>query len=137
MARGVHDKLVARHPHVFGDVSAETADEVVANWEQIKKVEKGRDSVFDGVPGALPALLYATKIQKKAESIGLAGVAPPGGVEPTGVELDDEAVAEQVGELLWSVVDRARRLGVDPEDALRAAAVAQLTDLRAAEAGQV
>ncbi len=130
VARGVHDKLVARHPHVFGDVTAETADQVVANWEQIKKAEKGRDSVFDGVPGALPALLYATKIQKKAESIGLEPVSAGD------AELGDEAFVAQVGERLWDLVDRARRLGVDPEDALRAATVVHLADLRAAELGQ-
>ncbi len=122
VARGVHDKLVARHPHVFGDVSAETADDVVANWEQIKKAEKGRQSVFDGIPAAMPALLYASKIQKKAESIGL---------EPSvGPEAPTE---DELGELLWQVVDRARRAGVDPEDALRASAVAHLAALRAAE----
>ena len=130
VARGVHDKLVARHPHVFGDVSAETADEVVANWEQIKKLEKGRASVFDGVPAALPALLYATKVQKKAESIGLV---PDRASRPGGTDDPDEL--GELGELLWEVVDRARRLGVDPEDALRAATVAHLATLRAAEPG--
>ena len=129
VARGVHDKLVARHPHVFGDVAADTADQVVANWEQIKKSEKGRASVFDGVPVALPALLYATKVQKKAESIGLEPVTAP--VDP---EVgDDAAFAHDLGEVLWAVVDRARRLGVDPEDALRAATVAHLADLRTRE----
>jgi tetrapyrrole methylase family protein / MazG family protein len=128
VARGVHDKLVARHPHVFGDVSAETADEVVANWEQIKKVEKGRDSVFDGVPGALPALLYASKIQKKADSIGLVPV-----TDRDAVDQDGSDPSHELGELLWGVVDRARRLGVDPEDALRAATVAHLAALRARE----
>src|SRR5207237_10863462 len=59
VARGVHDKLVGRHPHVFGQVEADTASQVVANWEQIKKAEKGRDSVMDGIPSSLPALLYA------------------------------------------------------------------------------
>jgi tetrapyrrole methylase family protein / MazG family protein len=139
VARGVHDKLVARHPHVFGDVTADTADEVVANWEQIKKVEKGRDSVFDGVPAALPALLYAAKVQKKAVSIDLdPGAGGDGRTEPAASAgaLDDAEFADRLGEVLWSVVDRARRLGVDPEDALRAATVAHLADLRAAEAGR-
>ncbi|MEY3512532.1 MAG: hypothetical protein RL486_1197 [Actinomycetota bacterium] len=69
VALNVHDKLRSRHPHVFGDVVAEDADAVVSNWEQIKKEEKGRESVFDGVPDAIPALLYALKIQKKAGAL--------------------------------------------------------------------
>ena len=69
VARGVNDKLVARHPHVFGDVSAETADDVAANWEAIKKVEKGRASVTEGIPAALPALALAAKLQRKATAI--------------------------------------------------------------------
>lgn len=103
---------------------------MVANWEQIKKVEKGRDSVFDGVPAALPALLYASKVQKKAESIDLHVEID---VEPDD-ELVDEDLVHDVGQVLWAVVDRARRLGIDPEDALRAATVARLARLRAAEA---
>ncbi len=71
VARGVHDKLVARHPHVFGDVTAETADDVATNWEAIKKVEKGRTSVTEGIPTALPALALAAKLQRKATAIGM------------------------------------------------------------------
>ena len=71
VARGVHDKLVSRHPHVFGDVTAETADDVAANWEAIKKVEKGRSSVTEGIPAALPALALAAKLQRKAAAIGM------------------------------------------------------------------
>ena len=71
VATTVHDKLRSRHPHVFGDVEVDGADDVVANWEQIKKAEKGRDSVFDGIPAALPALLFALKVQKKAATLGL------------------------------------------------------------------
>src|SRR5207237_4273423 len=59
VARGVHDKLVLRHPHVFGTVDADTPDQVMQNWEQIKKAEKGRSSVMEGIPGALPSLLDA------------------------------------------------------------------------------
>ena len=68
---GVHDKLVHRHPHVFGDVEADGADEVVANWEAIKKTEKGRRSVTEGIPAALPALMLTTKLARKARSVGL------------------------------------------------------------------
>ncbi len=70
VARGVHDKLVRRHPHVFGTVEAETPDVVMANWEQIKKREKGRQSVMDGIPAALPSLLHAHKVQRKAATLG-------------------------------------------------------------------
>jgi tetrapyrrole methylase family protein/MazG family protein len=124
VARTVHDKLVLRHPHVFGEVQVEGADDVVANWEQIKKAEKGRESVFDGIPDAMPALLFAFKVQKKAATIGLDDPAPP-----------DPVVSgeQEIGERLWALVDEARRAGVDPEDALRAAATRQAERLRAAE----
>ena len=71
VAQGVHDKLVGRHPHVFGDVTAATPDAVVANWEVIKAAEKGRSSVTDGIPTALPALLLAAKLRRKAGAVGL------------------------------------------------------------------
>src|SRR2546423_10355700 len=64
VARAVHDKLVRRHPHVFGDVEARTADRVRSNWERIKAEQEGREGVFHHVPAGLPALLYARKIQR-------------------------------------------------------------------------
>lgn len=104
VARGVHDKLVGRHPHVFGDVQAETAGQVMRNWEHIKQAEKGRQSLMDGIPSHLPSLLYAHKVQRKAASVGL-DVVPDGG---------------NVGDRLYRVVRDARIAGVDPETALRA-----------------
>ena len=71
VARGVHDKLVHRHPHVFGDVAAEDAAQVVTNWEAIKKSEKGRSSVTEGIPAGLPALMLATKLARKARAVGV------------------------------------------------------------------
>jgi tetrapyrrole methylase family protein/MazG family protein len=71
VARGVHDKLVGRHPHVFGDVAADTPDQVAANWEALKLAEKGRTSVTEGIPAALPALALATKLQRKALAVGM------------------------------------------------------------------
>ncbi len=71
VARGIHDKLVRRHPHVFGDVDAETSDAVMANWEQIKKDEKGTESIVAGITPGLPSLLYAHKLYRKAASVGL------------------------------------------------------------------
>jgi tetrapyrrole methylase family protein / MazG family protein len=111
VARGIADKLVGRHPHVFGDLDAATADEVVANWEQLKKAEKGRASVMDGIPAALPALLYATKVEKKAEGAGVdwRTLVPPG----------DEG---GFGTRLLALVDEARAAGADPETELRLAA---------------
>ena len=126
VARGVHDKLVGRHPHVFGDVAAETAGEVVANWEQIKKTEKGRDSVMDGIPAALPALLYAYKVGRKAAAVGFdwADDDVAGPMDKVAEELDElraDASAEELGDLLFAAVNVARHLDVDPEAALRAA----------------
>lgn len=108
VARGVHDKLVHRHPHVFGLVEVEGADDVVANWEQIKKAEKGRASIFDGMPADLPALLYAVKVAKKAASLD---VVP---------DLGDQTLG---GQLLALVAEaRSADADVDPETELRAAA---------------
>ncbi len=70
VARTVHDKLVHRHPHVFGDVAAERREQVEQNWEDIKKSEKGRQSVTEGIPAALPALMLTTKLARKARSVG-------------------------------------------------------------------
>jgi len=121
VARTVHDKLVLRHPHVFGDVQAHDANAVMRNWEQIKKDEKGRDSVFDGIPASLPSLLYAHKVVRKAESIGASVPDAP----------DVEAAA--IGDALLALVVAARALDVDPEAALRAAAVELRDRARALE----
>jgi tetrapyrrole methylase family protein/MazG family protein len=105
VARGIHDKLVARHPHVF---LGSDASNLPATWEQLKKAEKGRDSVFDGIPAALPALLFALKVQRKAAGIGL---------DPAAL-----AVGDDIGARLWALVDEARAAGIDAESALRATA---------------
>jgi tetrapyrrole methylase family protein/MazG family protein len=116
VARTVHDKLVGRHPHVFGTVEATTAGAVVRNWEQIKKAEKGRTSLMDGIAGDLPSLLYAHKVQRKAASTGLE---PATGLEEARVRAEADPGHEEVGALLFAAVDLARRAGVDPEAALR------------------
>ncbi len=113
VASGIHDKLRARHPHVFGDVEVAGPEDVARNWERIKQAEKGRESIFEGIPTHLPALLYALKVQKKAAALGERGVALP--------ELPALASTD-VGERLFALVDEARRHGIDPEAALRAAA---------------
>jgi len=127
VARGVHDKLVVRHPHVFGDVSADDADTVVSNWEAIKREEKGRESAMDGIPPALPALLLALKVQKRAAGTGFDW---EGGAEVAYLDVEEELAEvredpseHEVGDLLFAAVQVARRLDHDPESALRGAAV--------------
>jgi tetrapyrrole methylase family protein/MazG family protein len=122
VAEGIHDKLVGRHPHVFGDTEAATAAAVMRNWEQLKAVEKGHESVMDGVSGALPSLLYAHKVQRKAESLGVAPLPP-------------EPPPTDIGEALFALVAAARSAGVDPESALRAAAMRFRDEVKAHEAG--
>ena len=122
VARGVHDKLVRRHPHVFGTVEAATADAVMANWEQIKKREKGRESVMDGIPRSLPSLLHAFKVQRKAATLGFDWPS----AEAAHVAAQEELAAlaateERLGDLLFAVVGVARHLGRDPESDLRGA----------------
>jgi tetrapyrrole methylase family protein/MazG family protein len=125
---GIHDKLVRRHPHVFGDVAVSGADEVVANWEVIKREEKGRASLMDGVPRHLPSLLYAHKLYRKAGSAGLTFGSAEAAVARVEAELAGLAAADGVpadeaerrlGEALAAVVHLARLAGVDGESALR------------------
>lgn len=139
VAVNVHDKLRARHPHVFGDVEVDDSEAVVSNWEQLKKAEKGRESVFDGVPDAIPALLYALKIQKKAVSLGAdesISLPLPASLESTLSRFRQTIDDETAGALLFAIVDEARRAGVDPETALRAAAANYRDAARSAELGE-
>ena len=110
VVRGIDAKLRSRHPHVFGDVVVESTDDVLANWEQLKRVEKNRTSVMDGIPRTLPALLYALKVQKKAEGAGYTE-------DPA-----SQGTASTVADILFNAVALARASDVDPEDALRRAA---------------
>jgi tetrapyrrole methylase family protein / MazG family protein len=136
VARGIHDKLYVRHPHVFGDAEAATAEDVKANWERAKTAEKGRASVMDGIPGGLPALLYARKVQSKARSVGF-DWSSADDVYPKVLEELDEVRAdpseEELGDLLFAVVNLARHLGVDAETALRAATAKFRNRFRAVE----
>jgi MazG family protein len=125
VAGGIVTKLVTRHPHVFGDLEVDGASEVVANWEVIKDHEKGRTSVLEGVPDALPALAYATKLQKRAAKIGFDFHDAKGPAEKIREELNEvvgagpEQLEEELGDLVFAAVALARKLGVDPETALR------------------
>lgn len=136
VTQGIHDKLVRRHPHVFGApggaaVVADDAEAVLTNWDAIKRAEKGRTSVFEGIPGSLPALSYAHKVQHKAAKLGFdwpdVGGAVPKIAEETSELLaavgedDAEGVRDEAGDLLFAVVNVLRHLGVDPESSLRAA----------------
>jgi tetrapyrrole methylase family protein/MazG family protein len=134
---GIHDKLVRRHPHVFGDadgnaVDVDGTDEVLANWDAIKRTEKGRTSVFDGIAHSLPSLSYAHQVQRKAAKVGFDWPDVHGAVPKIAEETeevlaahagdDPDATAAEVGDLLFAVVNVARHLRVEPEAALRAAA---------------
>jgi tetrapyrrole methylase family protein/MazG family protein len=128
---GIHDKLVRRHPHVFGEVEVGGSDEVLANWDAIKRAEKSRSSVFDGVAGSLPSLAYAHEVQRKAAKVGFDWPDVHGALPKIAEEAhelvevaaagDHDATGEELGDLLFAVVNVARHLGVDPESALRAA----------------
>jgi XTP/dITP diphosphohydrolase len=154
VATGLASKLVRRHPHVFGDVDVAGADEVVTNWEAIKKAEKGRRSVTEGVPLTQPALSLAAKLQKRARKAGLpadlvvatvpspAPVAESPGTPPVAADLAAVVASHAgapdldergVGELLFAVVALAAAAGVDPEVALRARSRAFRDLLSAAE----
>ncbi|MGH2965639.1 MAG: MazG family protein [Solirubrobacterales bacterium] len=122
VAEGTSEKLIRRHPHVFGGTTAETAGEVRRNWDRIKREQEGRgaNEPFADVPENLPALLYARKVQRRAASAGR------GDLEPADERLRDpelrQSAETSIGEALFGLVDLARRKGVDPELALRAAA---------------
>jgi len=137
VARSIHAKLVARHPHVFGDVEAKTPGRVRENWERLKVEQEQREGVFHDVPESLPSLLHARKVQRRAAAAGfdwpdlegpLAKVAEE--IEELRAELEragapapetepDPAVAAELGDVLFTIVNLARRVNVDPELALR------------------
>jgi tetrapyrrole methylase family protein/MazG family protein len=131
VAEVMRQKLVRRHPHVFGEVDVETAADVKRNWDQIKDDERGatRESLMDGVPPSMPALQRASKVQNRAAKAGFdweqaAEVVPQVREELDELEavLDDPTRAEsELGDVLFSVVNLARHLGVDGEIALRGA----------------
>ncbi len=117
-------KLVRRHPHVFGAVEAESVEEVLANWEDIKRKEDGRKSVLAGVPDALPALLGAYRMQEKAAGIGFDFASAEDALEKVTEEVEEflEAGSEdEFGDLLFSIVNYARLMDINPENALRRA----------------
>jgi XTP/dITP diphosphohydrolase len=123
-------KMIRRNPHVFAGVEVADVDEIIDNWERIKRAEKARDSAMDGIPPAQPALALAAKILARAARAGLDTPPPP--AVPATVDPTD---AEALGAALLGIVAAARAAGVDPEAALRRAALAHARRLRAAERG--
>ena len=127
VAEHVRQKLIRRHPHVFGEVEAGTAGEVLANWDAIKRTEPGREpGLFGEVPENLPGPLYARKVQRRAASSGFDFDHVP--YEAVQAELEELEAARtpaerfhETGDVLFAAVNLARKLRVDPELALRAA----------------
>ena len=137
VARLAHEKLVRRHPHVFGDAEARTAGRVRERWDEIKRTDEEREGIFHDVPDSLPALLYARKVQRRAAAIGFEYPDTAGAL----ADLDEEVrelkdalaeageiapeteppahVFEEMGDVFFAAVNVARRLNVDPELALR------------------
>jgi MazG family protein len=129
VARTITEKLVRRHPHVFGDVRVGSAGEVLRNWEAIKREQEGRTDPLAGIPSALPALQLAAKLQKRVGDTGFAWPDRDRPAAKVGEALEEVMAAEgaeqqegSVGELLFAVVALARERGVEPEAALRRAA---------------
>ena len=128
VAAHVHAKLVRRHPHIFGEVEADSAGQVLRNWDAIKQTEEGREpGIFGEVPENLPGPLYARKVQRRAASTGFDFDHVP--YDAVAAELDElreagtrEETFHEVGDVLFAAVNLARKLKVDPELALRAAA---------------
>jgi MazG family protein len=137
VAQAIHAKLVARHPHVFGAVVAETPGRVRENWERLKVEQEEREGVFHHVPESLPGLLHARKVQRRAAAVGFDWPDLDGPLAKVAEEVDelrselartgapapetepDARVAAEIGDVLFTVVNLARRVNVDPELALR------------------
>jgi MazG family protein len=127
----IHEKLVRRHPHVFGDVVADTPGLVRENWERIKREQEGREGIFHDVPESLPALIYARKTQRRAAAVGFEYPDVDGALADLDDELhelreelpagSDERRSAELGDVLFACVNVARRIGADPELELRRA----------------
>lgn len=129
VADAIVSKLERRHPHIFGDAVANTPDEVMTRWDAIKRTEKERESVLDGIAPTLPALAYAEKISRRAVSVGFEWETVDGVWEKVAEEIGelkatDDGTPEaedELGDVLFSMVNVGRKMGLDPEQALRVA----------------
>ena len=127
VANGICEKLISRHPHIYGDVSVENEDDVKRNWENLK-LKEGKQSVLEGVPRSLPALVKATRIQDKVAGVGFDWEEPKQVFEKLQEELtelqveidaqDQEKIEAEFGDVFFSMINYARFLKVDPESAL-------------------
>ncbi len=126
VARGIADKLISRHPHVFENLEVSGTDEIIENWEAIKAREKGRTSAIDGIAMSQPALPLVSKILYRAEKYGVDVDIPS--FNSAGVATD-----ESVGEALASVISWAHANGIDPESALRAQARKMIETIQSQE----
>lgn len=124
---GICEKLIHRHPHIYGDISVENEEEVKQNWEKIK-LKEGKTSVLQGVPKSLPALVKATRIQEKVAGVGFDWETPQQVFEKVEEELeefnaevkakDPDAIESEFGDVLFSLINYARFLNINPENAL-------------------
>ena len=146
VSEAVAAKMVKRHPHVFGDTSVASADEVLRNWEHQKMRESRQagnsESVVDRVPASLPALAWTLGLQKRAARVGFDFASPAAAVESVAEEArelaeteDRERAFEEMGDLLFAMVSLARTLKINPEDALRVAGQRFRRRFAATEAG--
>jgi len=132
VVKGISDKMVSRHPHVFGDAEFETAEEVVGQWEERKKEEgKMRQSLLDGVPRTMPSLLRAARLQSRAARAGFDWSQVDGAIDKLDEEIgefraalksgskDPSEIEDELGDVFFSLVNISRFIGVNPEDALR------------------
>ena len=127
--RGINEKLIYRHPHIFGSGKAKDAEEVAVNWEALKQDERDADaSMLDGVPAEMPALSYSMDVQKRVARVGFDWADVDGVIEKLVEEVDELKKAEsqeqrewEFGDLFFTLVNIARRLDVDSEAALREA----------------
>lgn len=126
VANGVTNKMITRHPHVFGDMEINTSDEVLYNWEGFKRNE-GKKSILEGIPTILPALLRAYKLQEKAQRVGFDWPDVTGAVDKLQEEVvefteagrDQESRRKEMGDLLFALVNIARMSEIEPEEALQ------------------
>jgi MazG family protein len=139
VADGIREKLIRRHPHVFGDAEVDSAGAVKQRWEELKTEQEGREGIFHHVPATLPALLLARKVQQRAVAVGFEYPDVAGALDdlrselaeleaelaerpaPAPEEPPDERAAAELGDVLFAAVNVARRLNVDPELELRRA----------------